>query len=460
MTASVKVPTTHDHPEGVAAGIVAGLERLLREHGLIGADGRVHRALDDAGHQRAARRRRRARRLIGRFGRAGWLARHQMRFDADAARAGHRRSTRPFGLRAAGDENDDRAGSSGASRRGAQAIAASEAFGVDRPAARGCVRRRVRARARLRCDQRQRGHSMYGLRARTRTAALNAAMLPRMLRTARMTRRAVARAAHSGAADDHAHRRRRDGRSRDRTPPDPHAAFGPGGGHRRRAVARKCHRRHLHRSRRHELRLLGDPARTPADAPGAHRRPSHDVAHARRAHARHRRRQLLAHVGGGAVVDVGPRSRAHRRIAYASFCDEATCSPARVSNASRRRRATPPTMRCCRARRPHRADADCAANVLGSVPDVAFARGNAARARLAFAALGAAARRRRRCARARDARIAARQRCARDRRADRRLRSRREPRRRSSAAAAARRRSFRSRRERSASRFASRATPK
>jgi hypothetical protein len=28
----VKVPTTHDHPDGVAAGIVAGLERLMREH--------------------------------------------------------------------------------------------------------------------------------------------------------------------------------------------------------------------------------------------------------------------------------------------------------------------------------------------------------------------------------------------------------------------------------------------
>ncbi len=30
----MKVPTTHDHPDGVAAGIVAGLERLLREHAI------------------------------------------------------------------------------------------------------------------------------------------------------------------------------------------------------------------------------------------------------------------------------------------------------------------------------------------------------------------------------------------------------------------------------------------
>jgi N-methylhydantoinase A/oxoprolinase/acetone carboxylase beta subunit len=34
MVASIKVPTTHDHPDGVAAGIVAGLERLLGEHAI------------------------------------------------------------------------------------------------------------------------------------------------------------------------------------------------------------------------------------------------------------------------------------------------------------------------------------------------------------------------------------------------------------------------------------------
>ena len=31
LVARVKVPTTHDAPEGVAAGIVAGIERILRE---------------------------------------------------------------------------------------------------------------------------------------------------------------------------------------------------------------------------------------------------------------------------------------------------------------------------------------------------------------------------------------------------------------------------------------------
>ncbi len=34
LIAAVKVPTTHDHPDGVAAGIVTGLARLLDEHAI------------------------------------------------------------------------------------------------------------------------------------------------------------------------------------------------------------------------------------------------------------------------------------------------------------------------------------------------------------------------------------------------------------------------------------------
>ena len=38
LMARVKVPTTHDAPEGVAAGIVAGIERLLRESTFAAGD--------------------------------------------------------------------------------------------------------------------------------------------------------------------------------------------------------------------------------------------------------------------------------------------------------------------------------------------------------------------------------------------------------------------------------------
>jgi hydantoinase/oxoprolinase-like protein len=76
---------------------------------------------------------------------------------------------------------------------GCEAIAASDAFGVDRPGR----EQRVVDRARARGVAATSGHdvaSSYGLRARTRTAAPNAAILPTMIRTARMTADAAQRA--------------------------------------------------------------------------------------------------------------------------------------------------------------------------------------------------------------------------------------------------------------------------
>ena len=111
--------------------------------------------------------------------------------------------------------------------------------------------------------------SAYGLRARTRTAALNAAILPQD----------APHGAHDGggrrarsdprAADGDAQRRRRDGRARGRAAADLDAALRAGGRYRRRAALRASERRHLRRGRRNELGLLGDPRGTPADAAGA-----------------------------------------------------------------------------------------------------------------------------------------------------------------------------------------------
>jgi N-methylhydantoinase A/oxoprolinase/acetone carboxylase beta subunit len=73
---------------------------------------------------------------------------------------------------------------------GIEAVAASTPFAVDRPEAEERLVAAIRA-AGIAATSGSEVSTMYGLRARTRTAALNAAILPRMLRTSRVTKRAV-----------------------------------------------------------------------------------------------------------------------------------------------------------------------------------------------------------------------------------------------------------------------------
>src|ERR1700722_18175350 len=159
MVASVKVPTTHDHADGVAAGIVAGLERLMREH-----------AIDPLAVTFIAHSTTQATNALleGDVAQVGVV-----RFGSPFARVAMRFAPIPLAtgvaltatyLEAEGSADDawfERARVAAARAHGFAATCGSEVS------------------------------TMYGLRARTRTAALNAAILPRMLRTARMTRRAV-----------------------------------------------------------------------------------------------------------------------------------------------------------------------------------------------------------------------------------------------------------------------------
>jgi N-methylhydantoinase A len=186
------VPTTHDAPEGVAAGIVAALAAALALPGveasriafIAHSTTQATNALLEGDVARVG--------IVGLHGPLGWLERAQLRVPAIVLGPGA--TLVPEIAYARGD---DRTQIARALERlvaaGAGAVVASEAFGVDAPA----HERVAVALARERGIVATAGHEVattYGLRARTRTAVLNAAILPRMERTARMTAAAVASA--------------------------------------------------------------------------------------------------------------------------------------------------------------------------------------------------------------------------------------------------------------------------
>ena len=192
IVARVKVPTTHGAQEGVAAGIVAGLRRALETPGLdvsqiafiAHSTTQATNALLEGDVARVG--------IVALHGRFGWLERRQMHV-APMALGAEVAFAPDCAYARAGDEAAVARALERLIANGAETVVASEAFGVDRPSA----ERRTVALARARGIPATAGHEVattYGLRARTRTAALNAAILPRMLRTSQMTATAVERA--------------------------------------------------------------------------------------------------------------------------------------------------------------------------------------------------------------------------------------------------------------------------
>jgi N-methylhydantoinase A/oxoprolinase/acetone carboxylase beta subunit len=191
IVARVKVPTTHSAPGGVAAGIVEALATLLEQPG-VDADRiafiahsttQATNALLEGDVARVG--------VVGLIEGAGVLARRQIAFAPMPLGRGTLASAYRFA--AASDDAAIRAAVDSLVADGAQAIVASGAFAVDRPAREAFAA----AYARERGAPATAGHevaTLYGLRARTRTAVLNASILPRMIATAAMTDGAVQRA--------------------------------------------------------------------------------------------------------------------------------------------------------------------------------------------------------------------------------------------------------------------------
>ena len=368
----MKVPTTHDHADGVAAGIVAGLERLLREHAIDASDvAFIAHSTTQATNAL----------LEGDVARVGIV-----RFGARFARAAMRFAPVPL---AAGvhlapvylDATADDAVFERARAEQVEAFVASDAFGVDRPQRERAFVERARARG-LAATCGSEVSTMYGLRARTRTAALNAAILPRMLRTARVTQRAVA-SAHipaplmimrsDGGVMDVSEVERR---------PILTMLSGPAAG-----IAGALFHENVTDA------IFIEVGGTSADASVIRRgrpqlRPARIGGHRTLLHTLDVRTLgvaggSLAFVAGGRIGAVGPRSAHIAGYRYAAFSDLAAVERATVAlgegvlalHDGDVRIAITPT---------------CAANVLGLVSATAFAAGDAVAARRACERAGAA----------------------------------------------------------------------
>ena len=379
---AVKVPTTHDAPEGVAAGIVAGIERLLADPAIAAQEiafiahstTQATNALLEGDLARVG--------VIGLLDGLSWISKSQIRF-APVALGGDASFTPEFAFARGRDDAAVRDGIERLIAAGSDAIAASESFSVDRPLHEDMAVEYARARG---VDATS-GHdvsSAYGLRARTRTAALNAAILPKMVRTARVTAAAVERAAI----------------------PAPLMVMRSDGGV---MDVREVERRPI-------LTLLSGPAAGIAGVLLYERLSdgifvetggtSSDCSAIRAGRPQMQPARIGGHrtmlrtldvrtlgLGGGSmlrcsengVTDVGPRSAHIAGCAYAAFSE-----PSAIEGARFERIAPSPRDRAdyavliARDGRRIAPTVTCAANFLGAVPAGAFARGNAESSQRAF----------------------------------------------------------------------------
>lgn len=387
VVSRMKVPTTHTAPEGVAAGIVQGIQALfaraeIQPHEVAFIAHSTTQATNALLEGDVA--------LVGVLGLLDGFApfsRFQMRFPRLQLAPGVPFEAR-FAFARAGDGRSAHYAINSLREAGAQAVAVSQAFAVDNPEAETAAVADARAQGLFATA----GHevsSMYGLRARTRTAALNAAILPKMVRTARMTDDAVKRAtiaaplmvmrSDGGVMDVREMERR----------PIMTLLSGPAAG-----VAGAL----LHENVTDGIfiEVGGTSADCSAIRAGMPQmRPARVGGH--RTMLRTLDVRTLAIAGGSMIrvndaniIDVGPRSAHIAGLKYASFVDPELLDGARVE-LIRPTEHDPADYVALVARDGTRIalTPTCASNMLGFVPEHAFARGNAEAARRGFEVLGA-----------------------------------------------------------------------
>ena len=197
LVGQLKFPTSHSAKEGVALGIVTALERAMAEFGLKAEDvafiahstTQATNALLEGDVAEVG--------VIGignssAFNPEGWLAKRATMVPPIFLTASKSLEVRQTFVSSKRDGFVAAAGQAirDLSSKGVQVVVASEAFGVDETQHETLVAEQARAHGLFATT----GHevsSLYGLRVRTRTAVINAAILPKMIETAEMTERCV-----------------------------------------------------------------------------------------------------------------------------------------------------------------------------------------------------------------------------------------------------------------------------
>ena len=323
LIAQAKVPTTHYAERGVSEGVVQALQTLLADSGLAPSDivfvaysttqitnallegdaapvGIVAIAAGLEGKRAAAETR------LGDLELAPGRSctpphRARGREGEEAARRGR------VGAARRGGRGHRRGGSvlGGRSRRGnAQVMEVAQALGAPATGTHEISGR-------------------YGLRVRTRTAVINASLLPKTIATADMTEQAVRESGLTAPLMVVRSDGGRDERHRPAPPSPAQPALRPRRGRGGGAHVSAGERGRLPRGGRHQHRHHRHAARTGA---GAHRgggRASPLPQHARCAHDRRSPAAPCRGCGAQSIVDVGPRSAHLAQLPYACFSEPA-----------------------------------------------------------------------------------------------------------------------------------------
>ncbi len=385
VVSQLKVPTTHQATEGVALGIINAIERALQELEISPDDvvfiahstTQATNALLEGDVAQVG--------IIGLGnGIEGWKAKLDTRVPPIEL-APNRFLTAQHRFISSVNFSDKLVSEivENFQSKGAEVIAVSEAFGVDRTENEEKIARIVRGKGIFATS----GHevsTLYGLRTRTRTAVLNGAILPKMIHTATMTDECVRRAgiraplmimrSDGGVMSvEEVHRR-----------PIMTMLSGPAAG-----IAGALMYERVSDGifievggTSADISVIRDgQPQTKAAKVGGHRTYLNtlDV-------------RTLAIAGGsmireknGEIVDVGARSAHIAGLAYSAFQTPEIFQNAKLVHLRPTKHDTDDYVAVeCENGERFALTPTCAANLLGIVPETAFARGNAEAARAAF----------------------------------------------------------------------------